>query len=204
MGQVNRSTGFGRFLEFVARERTDLIHFVEVGTWDGAGSTRCIADGLSAREGGSRPSFMSFEADAGMYAVARKSWEGVEVPFDLSLIRGRIAKTMSCIEDVRSAPGYEAHHEGWFDGEKVAFESATYAAKYLPGVVDFVLLDGGEYSTAGDWTTIKERWPKVVALDDTKMFKTREIVEELEESPEWVRIAGDDEERNGWRVYERV
>ena len=206
MGQVNANTGFGRFLERIARERTDLLHFVEVGAWSGQGSTLCIAEGIVAREGEGceGASLVSFEADAEMYDIARKYWEKCEIPFDFELVRGRISEEMDGIEDVRAAPGYEPHHEGWHAGEKAAFESAPFAAARLPPVIDFLLLDGGEYSSNSDWATAKKHFPKIVALDDTKMFKTRTIVEELDASPEWVKIGADDEERNGWACYERV
>ena len=199
-------TGFGRFIAHVARERTDLLHFAEVGAWNGQGSTLCIAEGLAARdgEGGDRPSLVSFEADPEMYARARSFWEKRDVPFDFELVRGRISTEMDDVEDVREAPGYEACHETWYIGEKAAFESAPFAATRLPPVIDFLLLDGGEYSTNSDWQTAKKHWPKVVALDDTRFFKTRKIVEELDDSPEWMFIAGDAHERNGWAVYERV
>jgi hypothetical protein len=206
MGQVNMNTGFGRFVAQIARDRADLLHFVEVGAWNGQGSTLCIAEGIVAREGegGEGASLVSFEVDADMYAHARRYWEKCDIPFDFELVRGRISATMDDVEEVREAPGYEAHHEGWYEGEKSAFESAPFAATRMPPVVDFLLLDGGEYSTNSDWATAKKHFPKIVALDDVNMYKTRKIVEELEGSEEWVKIGGDEEERNGWAVYERI
>ena len=48
----------------------------------------------------------------------------------------------------------------------------------LPSEIDFLLLDGGEFSTYPEWNVLKGR-TKMVALDDIRELKTKQIYEEL-------------------------
>ena len=42
-----------------------------------------------------------------------------------------------------------------------------------------VCLDGGEFSTMGDWETLQCKGPKVVALDDVHAIKCHDIKSDL-------------------------
>jgi len=72
----------------------------------------------------------------------------------------------------------------------------------IPEQIDFLILDGGEYSTYLEWTKLKERI-SYVALDDTKMRKTKRIVEEcmLDDSFELITSSG---ERNGFHIFKKI
>ena len=48
----------------------------------------------------------------------------------------------------------------------------------LPSEIDFLLLDGGEFSTYPEWIILKDRI-KIVALDDISELKTNQIHNEL-------------------------
>ena len=48
----------------------------------------------------------------------------------------------------------------------------------IPLEIDFLLLDGGEFSTYSEWEILKGR-TKMVALDDIRELKTKQIYEEL-------------------------
>ena len=48
----------------------------------------------------------------------------------------------------------------------------------IPSEIDFLLLDGGEFSTYSEWQILKGR-TKMVALDDIRELKTKQIYEEL-------------------------
>jgi hypothetical protein len=91
----------------------------------------------------------------------------------------------------------------WYPKEKREFEDAPLV-RVLPPTVDFVLLDGGEFSTRGDWEYPRTLSPRVVALDDVWSFKCRGIAAELMSSPKKWRLLREHAERNGWAVFERV
>ena len=209
-GQINGSTGFGTFLRQFARERVDILTFVELGTWDGQGSTRAIAGGLSERprkEGGSFvPTLWSFETDEWMHAATSERWsktpmEGVAV----HLVHGRVGDDIVPLGLVKSLPDFKPEMVQWWMGEKRNMMNSPLARDVLPDHVDFVLLDGGEFTTRGDWEYVKKLSPKIIALDDTRTFKCAHIKSELDATPDtWTRLSGDDEERNGWCIFERI
>lgn len=205
-GQINSSTGFGKFLREFAENRTDLATFVDVGTWDGEGSTRMLADGLAGRPRGSPvPTLWSFETDERMHAAASAKWakDGPE-NVETHLVHGRLGGDIAPLGLVRSSPGFKNEMLQWWMGEKRNLMNAPLKRDVLLATVDFVLLDGGEFTTRDDWIFAKTLSPKVVALDDVNTFKCRDIVAELESEPDlWKKIGGGDE-RNGWVAFERV
>lgn len=205
-GQINSSTGFGAFLLDFARGRTDLTTFVEIGTWDGEGSTRMIANGLSARPVGSpTPVLWSFETDAWMHSTVSEKWakdgpENVETHF----VHGRLGEDIVPLGLVRSLPGFKQEMLQWWMGEKRNLMNSPIAQDRLPPHVDFVLLDGGEFTTRDDWNFVKTLTPRVVSLDDVNTFKCADIVAELESQPDMWKKLGEGGERNGWAVFERI
>ncbi len=44
-GQINNNTEFGQILYDLSCNK-EYTSYVEIGTWDGQGSTKCIMDGL--------------------------------------------------------------------------------------------------------------------------------------------------------------
>jgi hypothetical protein len=72
----------------------------------------------------------------------------------------------------------------------------------IPEHIDFLLLDGGEFSTYEEWKKLKDR-TKIVALDDTKVLKSKQIREELLTNPDYEKIV-DSEDRNGFAIFKRI
>lgn len=205
-GQINSSTGFGAFLRDFTEKRTDLETFVEIGTWDGEGSTRMIANGLAGRPSGSpTPTLWSFETDERMHAAVVDRWskdgpDNVETHF----VHGRLGDDIVPLGLVRGLPYFKQEMLSWWMGEKRNMMNAPMARDRLPSHVDFVLLDGGEFTTRDDWNFVKTLTPRVVALDDVNCYKCSDIKRELETQPDmWKKIGGEDE-RNGWCVFELV
>lgn len=199
-GQLHSETKFGAFLREFSLERRDLKNFVEIGTWNGQGSTLQIASSLAERSDGS--SLFSFEADGDMLRTAMENYHH---PRDsLHFVHGRISDRIMTLEEVRWHPLYKgADMEGWLEGETKAFESAPLNRDVIPTPLDFVLLDGGEFTTIGDWKYLKTLGPKVVALTCTGALKSHDIFEELDKTASW-KIVGRGDEFQGWAVFENM
>jgi hypothetical protein len=71
----------------------------------------------------------------------------------------------------------------------------------LPETIDFLLLDGGEYTTLYEFSVLFGRCTKYIALDDTKMDKCKEIHKILTDNPDWNEIVALDC-RNGFSIFE--
>lgn len=199
-GQVAPDSLFGKVLERLA-ENESYRTFLEVGTWNGEGSTRSIATGIQHRN--TPAEFWSYEANLEMFGKASQYWSSR--PQWLHLVYGSLHGTVMSRDQVVSHPNYplvKEHYTLWYDDEA---KCCTQSPIVLPPEsVDVILLDGGEFSTAGDWEVLKKCNPKVVALDDTSVIKTSDIRKELLESSEWETVEDHPKDRNGWAIFKRA
>lgn len=204
MGQVKPESSFGRVLEALAADDR-YSTFVDVGTWDGLGTTRCLVNGTRYRK--TPVQIWSYEANFNQYQIALQNWNSCP-PF-LHLVNGTLHREIADITSFHDHPGirrirqsFGNGYSGWHVGERTSILSAPLVDP--PNSVDVIVLDGGEFTTKGDWDILKIRNPRVVALDDTMVFKTYDIRNELLASPEWEVLKDVPDERNGWAVFRRV
>ena len=204
MGQIAPDSSFGRVLEALAADDR-YATFVDVGTWDGLGTTRCLVNGTRYRK--TPVQIWSYEASVTQYEVALQNWSSC--PTFLHLVHGTLHREIADITSLHDHPGIQrirqsfgTGYSSWHIGERESLVSAPLVDP--PSSVDVIVLDGGEFTTKGDWDVLKTRNPRVVALDDTMVFKTHDIRNELLKSPEWKVVKDVPGERNGWAVFKRV
>jgi hypothetical protein len=196
-GQINLGTQFGNEIYNICM-RDDVNVCVDVGAWNGLGSTKCIVQALENKKKGH---VFSFEIDNGMYAMASQIWSGN--PY-ITLSKSRLATSMMTIDEVKNHPNYSnissQNWMDWYAGELANFDSSDVGD--LPDAIDFVIIDGGEFSGSGDWNAVKDKNPKYVALDDIFTVKTSHIIDDLISSGVWdIKSQGND--RNGWIILQR-
>jgi hypothetical protein len=73
----------------------------------------------------------------------------------------------------------------------------------LPQTIDFLLLDGGDFTTLQEFQILLPRCTAFIALDDTHLEKCKRVREILAELPEWLEIYRSDG-RNGFSVFEKI
>lgn len=196
-GQINKGTAFGDEIYNICIQ-DDVNVCVDVGAWNGLGSTKCIVQALENKKKGH---VFSFEIDNVMYAMASQIWS--DNPY-ITLSKSRLATSMMTIDEVKNHPNYSnissQNWMDWYAGELANFDSSDVGD--LPDVVDFVVIDGGEFSGSGDWNAVKDKNPKYVALDDIFTVKTSHIIDDLISSGVWdIKSQGND--RNGWIILQR-
>lgn len=196
-GQINKGTHFGDEI-YNTCTLDDVNVCVDIGAWNGLGSTKCIVQALRDKKKGH---VFSFEIDDAMYTAASQIWS--ENPY-ITLSKSRLATSMMTIDEVKNHPNYSnissQNWMDWYAGELANFDNSDVGE--LPDAVDFVIIDGGEFSGSGDWNAVKDKNPKYVALDDIFTVKTSHIRDELLSSGLWdIKSQGND--RNGWVVLQR-
>tara|TARA_Y100000593_G_scaffold94326_1_gene192899 strand:+ start:1435 stop:2058 length:624 start_codon:yes stop_codon:yes gene_type:complete len=204
-GQINRGEVLGDAIYELARDE-QYRNYVEVGTWNGQGSTVCFWHGLSCRDDNWR--FISFEANKDFHDTALNFF-GDKVDAQFNLVHGRIV----AIEDMWTldCPHVKAHYENhvhkdicqrFFDGDLKAFKSCGNKAHLLNDMeIDVLLLDGGEFSTFAEFKLLKPR-SKIIILDDTRELKTKMAHEELLNDLEWDCVI-DSNARNGFSIHRK-
>ena len=205
-GQLHPGTEFGMCLRELATDKRSKT-FLEIGNWNGQGSTLSIMQGLMSRSDAT--TFVSLEANKDRYDVSVDFWKDIDtLNASLDLRYGKLSDDIYDFEYVRSHKRFIPDMERWYDLE---VDQVKQAPVIDVGVecIDFVLFDGGEFCTVGDWTFVMENFsPRIVALDDINSFKTCDIYEELCASSEWklVFTGGhhDKVDKYTWAVFERV
>lgn len=204
-GQITMRTACGRYIyDILQGEAGNTIHrIVEIGTWNGLGSTMCIVLGI---QGKSIASFQSLECNKDKHLCAVEHF-GDNLDDKTELIWGSIVRpeNINTEEYRRNFPELEGSERlrGWFDIDLKNCVAAPNVLDALPEKIDFLLLDGGEYTTLNEFEILLPRCVRYIALDDTSQDKCRECRARLLSNPEWIEVVKLDE-RNGFSIFKRV
>lgn len=194
-GQIRLTQELGQWISrYAADER--FSRYLEIGTWNGRGSTCCFYDGFTKR---TTPHLLeSYETSLERFQEARALWESVP---NIKIIRGRVLAHHECptIEVARSI--FPNMNPVWHAEDITNFWKTGLV---LPNSPEVVLLDGGEYLTYFEFESLKLMDSiRVFMLDDTCVDKCRVVRAYLDTHPEW-RCVAQGNDRNGWAVFEKI
>lgn len=168
-GQMLETTERGRILIEVLKE-TKPKNIVEIGTWKGLGSTKCIIDSIDKSS-----NFISIESNYDFYQTAKNNLS--DYINKVNLLYGTIV-TDKEIDGFVSDKNLTEEQKKWLSEDLENLSKCENIIEKIPSEIDFLLLDGGEFSTYPEWEILKGR-TKMVALDDIRELKTKQIYEEL-------------------------
>jgi len=174
--------------------------FLEIGTWNGLGSTRAFADGFKTRT--DDYVFYSLECNKDKSADAAKLYTNNE----------KIHILNEVIWNEEPSDFYHIFPQA-LENEQCKFWNTVDLVNMkkcnlfldrpnLPNVFDIILLDGGEFTTYYEFQLLKNRC-KILMLDDTNVDKCKKIVEELHSDPTW-KIIKQMHTRNGYIIAEKI
>lgn len=185
--QILPDSPLGQRLTALASEANTIV---EVGTGCGLGSTLCLWNGLR------KPSdsmLFSIEADKATFEKAKNNLSN---DWQMALLYGRLHSTIRPyfhpVDSIQDRETYEAE----------ATNTAPYITE-LPKAIDLLFLDGGEFTSDGDFLRLWQR-SKVIVLDDCNREKAVKNVYAFEclRSAKWPNeIYLND--RNGWGIFWR-
>ena len=199
-GQINLDNVQGRALFELVQKDTSIKNIVDIGSWNGIGTTLCCVLGAISRPVYQPVSIISLETNTEFYNIAIKTWEQRPGKEMIQFINGRLATTMLPEDEIKSHPTFiKNHFDLWYESDKAYFEKAPKIN--LQGTADLVIIDGGEYCGFSDYEQSLLLKPTYLYLDDTRTQKTDKALEHA--------IANDydllckDESRNGFAVLRR-
>ena len=206
-GQVAKNTPFGNLIYRIT-SFPSYNTFLEVGTWKGNGTTRCIVDAIQKRikdeEKEKDIHFWSLEANEGFYKTAKDLWDPFHLDY-LHLMYGKLHENgLLKAEEIEQHPFFErvrTHFDLWYEKDCEDYEKAPLI-KDLPEQIDVLILDGGEFSGYADWLALKTKQPNVVCLDDTLVMKNEQVYRELKADPKWI-LTNEGNDRLGWAIFVR-
>ena len=199
-GQINLDNVGGRALFELVQKDTSIKNIVDIGSWNGLGTTLCCVLGAAARPAYQPVLIISLETNTEFYNIAVKTWEQRPGKEMIQFINGRLATTMLPEDEIKNHPTFiKNHFDLWYESDKVYFEKAPKIN--LQGTADLVIIDGGEYCGFSDYEQSLLLKPTYLYLDDTRTQKTDKALEHA--------IANDydllfkDDSRNGFAVLRR-
>lgn len=199
LGQIRLGTPFGDWL-YTFCIRNAIKTSVEIGTWKGMGSTECILRAMQ-NSGRNDLNFISLEADEDMHRVATSKWSGTLPPW-AHLIYGRVVDTHEM--DTVDLGSFHPNEKMWFEQDRLAFSKCPNVLHMIPDQIDFLFLDGGEFSTYAEHTKLKTR-SIFVGMDDTTSRKCKQIRQEVLFMPDRYEVLLDNPwHRNGVLVYKNL
>jgi hypothetical protein len=173
--------------------------FLEIGTWNGLGSTRAFVNGLSKRT--DDYAFWSLECNSDKAMSASKLYE----KYDKVHILNEVIWNQEPPDfyDVFPQCLSNEMYKRWNEVDIINMKRCNLflSRDELPPVFDVLLLDGGEFTTYYEFQVLKNRC-KILMLDDINTDKCKLIVNELMCDPSW-NIIKRENVRNGYLIAER-
>lgn len=168
---------------------------VEIGTGGGMGSTNCLMLGMK-----DQVHFLTVEADFYNFDDAKsfgmKMYPNLSVTYLHGVLHRMIKPYWLPGEAVKQ------HREMW-EWENKARLNAPLVHVVHP-VIDLLFLDGGEFTSDGDFLLLWDQ-AKVIVMDDTNLAKAVKNANNchLLARAGWEVIADHPDNRNGWAAYRR-
>jgi hypothetical protein len=179
---------------------TKFKTFLEIGTWNGLGSTKSFVDGFKNRD--DSYIFYSLECNKDKWLDAVKLYKG---NYRINLLNEVIWNEQphdfykifpQCLSNEM--------YKHWNEVDIINMKKCNLflSRPNLPDIFDVVLLDGGEFTTYYEFQLLKNRC-KVIMLDDIKADKCKLIAQEITSDPTW-KIVKRGDVRCGYLIAEKI
>ena len=196
-GQINFTDKAGYNIKNICN-RDDVNTIVEIGTWNGRGSTLCVYESIK----NTSKRLISLETCKEMYDYAFEFYK--DIP-EVSIINGYVSDTLLDFNSLTNEFFTDYSRDlklSWYKEDSKNIGKCSNVLNQIPEKIDFLILDGGEYSSWNEYLLLKDR-SRIIFLDDTrpptiKNFKAREDLLKTR------RVIVDDLfDRNGYCIFER-
>jgi hypothetical protein len=194
-GQILHGSMFQKYIDKIF-SYVFIKNIVEIGTWKGLGSTKVIIDNIIKNQ--LDCNFISIESNSNFFKIAKQNLS--DYSNYVTLLHGSICDENDLLNYI-SMPNITLTTETkrWFESDFNDLKSCPRISHLLPTRIDFLMLDGGEFSTYSEWNTLKAH-SHIIALDDTKTFKCSLIKTEILNSLDQYDIIIDSNDRNGFMI----
>jgi hypothetical protein len=177
-GQIKYDDGLGAWIEKLCLDDKNTT-FLEIGTWNGLGSTKVFVDSLTKR--GSPFTFWSLECNKEKSEFARNLYTGVP---GVHILNETICNGSQPADFYDIFPECQ-DNEMFTYWNKVDTTNMNECPLFLerpelPDIFDVILLDGGEFTTYYEFQKLRNRC-RYLLLDDTNTSKCKRIVQEISE-----------------------
>lgn len=206
-GQITRDNQFGNLIFYFASDPEGPKTWLDIGTWNGRGTTTCILDGFQESGIASLKKCVSVELHPFMHNVASENLKNHPAISSVTFLKGTLGGEGAhnhLILPSKESIATDMHYRINYETDMVLWNEALANPIELPFEPEAAVLDGGEYTGYVDWHYLPKDKLKCVFLDDTNVLKNEKVRKELLESPEWTLLKENTSDRNGWSVFVRL
>ena len=174
--------------------------FLEIGTWNGLGSTKAFVNSLSKRK--DDYIFYSLECNKDKASHAQELYKDYEKVHILNEVIWNV-EPKDFYEIFPQCKTHELYKK-WNNIDIINMKKCSLflERQNLPDKFDVLLLDGGEFTTYYEFQLLKDRC-NILMLDDTNTAKCKLIVKELKENPSLWTILLEQKIRNGFLIAKK-
>ena len=178
-GQIKINTPQGKLIfDFVRNNNIKKV--LEIGTWNGLGSTMVLYNALKSTN--HEFSITTLETDKIAY---KKALKNLKEKKEIQLNYGRIIE-ISDLPDAESI-NFKEHNLDprnieWLYQDIRRYKKTKNIYSDLNELYDFILFDGGEFSTFPEFKKLYDR-TKYFCLDDIFTYKQYEVIKYIESLP---------------------
>jgi hypothetical protein len=183
-------------------EDTSNKNFLEIGTWNGLGSTKQFAEGLENRT--DDYIFYSLECNIDKAEYAKRLYlNNKKINILNEVIFNDVPPNFyEIFPQCKNSELYKKWNE--IDILNMKQCKIFLDRPELPKIFDVILLDGGEFTTYFEFQILKNRC-RYLMLDDINVDKCKLIVKEIEDNPDkWSVIEKNTDTRNGFIVCKNL
>lgn len=199
LGQINLSTPLGKKIyDLVFLNKFENI--VDIGTWNGLGTTLCILKALEDKADIDTKLF-TIELYKDVFEAAKINLSNYRFRDNFIMLNGTIIQPNDINWFDHSTIDFEKdlHAKLWYKKDIENLNKAQNILNMLPSKIDLLILDGGEYTTYPEWNYLKNR-TKYFVLDDTAILKCSKIRQEILNDSNCTILDDNLNERNGYLI----
>ncbi len=178
-GQKRRGTPPGESLYNIVKN-IDITNIVDVGTWKGLGTTKCILDGI-INSNKKLFNILSIESNK-LFLEEAKINLGF-LPKNFNLVHGSLINK----EDLYKYRNDPDVNQTWLEQDILNINTAPNVFNLLPEKIDLLIIDGGEYSGEIEFNMLKDR-TTYFFLDDINEFKNRNNRDFILDNPDLFEV----------------
>ena len=198
-GQINRGSVLGEKI-FELSKRDDVRTILDIGTWNGMGSTKCIKDGILQKKPLKGDAVYSIECNKLRYEEAKINLGFL--PPNFYLLHGTIVNAKE-LEPLLNTLENETLKE-WLTEDINWLRITPNVLDKMPSKIDLCIIDGGEFSGSIEFFRLWERC-RFIILDDTNAIKHKDTKKFIYDNSDKFNIIEDNTyERNGFLICENI
>jgi hypothetical protein len=201
LGQINRGTTLGEIIYNICLQE-DIKTIVEIGTWNGMGSTKCVYDAVSVKK--DNYLVYTLECNEEFYKKCLENYKYLPKIKNFNFVLGTIVNPEENINPMYNFDDkffnlYSREiQSSWRNEDVQNCKNVKNIIDIIPEKIDLLILDGGEFSSLSEFNKLKDRTTYFI-LDDTNVIKNYEVAMIIRNDKKY-NVLHDSDERNGYLV----